>query len=112
MKNILQSKTTIAVIVIILLVIGYFYWKGSTPAGSDSLLQAQSSTQGIGSAELSLLNQVQSLKIDTSIFQDPAYKTLVDYTVTIPQENVGRPNPFAPYPGEAVTTGSSATSGH
>jgi len=113
MKNILRSKTAIAVIVVIILIVGYFYWKGSSPAGSGSLLQAQSGTQGIGSAELDLLDQVQSLKIDASLFQDPAYKTLQDYSVAIPTENVGRPNPFAPYAGEAVTAAAAqAASGH
>ena len=45
---------------------------------------------------LSLLNQINSLKIDTSIFNSLVYRSLVDYSITIPEQNVGRPNPFAP----------------
>ena len=112
MKNIFHSKTgIIVIIVVIILVIAYFYYEGGSGSStaSTSLLQQQASDQSIGAAELSLLDQIQSLKIDTSLFQDPAYKTLVDYSVPIPQDGVGRPNPFAPFPGEAVSVGTGGT---
>jgi hypothetical protein len=113
MKNLFHSKGTIAVIVIvIILVIAYFYYEGGSSTGSSSLLVSQSSDQSIGAAELNLLNQIQSLKIDTSLFKDPGYQNLEDYSVTIPSEPVGRPNPFLPYPGEAVSSGTSGTAGH
>ena len=105
MKNLLRSKTTIATIVIvIILVVVYFYYQGGSSSSSGSLLSSPTSDQAVGSAELALLNQIKSLKIDTSLFQDPVYQSLVDYSVPIPPENVGRPNPFAPYPGEVVTS--------
>lgn len=85
------------VIVVLLFLLVYFYMSGSsTPTGT---LIAGSPYGAVGSSELALLNQVRSLKIDTTLFNDPAFRSLVDYSVEITPENVGRPNPFAPLPG-------------
>lgn len=99
MKNPSKTKNIIiAVAVILILAAVYFYFQGGSSTGSGSLLTA-SDASGVGSSELSLLNQMRSLRIDTSFFKDPAYQSLVDYSVSIAPENVGRPNPFAPIPG-------------
>jgi hypothetical protein len=103
MKPQTSSKKTIivGVIAIVVLAIVYFYFSNSAPAESVSSLQSQSASV-VGTRVLSLLNQIKSLHIDTSIFKSPAYGTLVDYSVTIPELPVGRPNPFAPIPGLPV----------
>ncbi len=107
-----SSKKTIAIIVIIILValLAYFYYEGNAPVSNSSLetTAASADAQAVGGRVLSLLNQIRSLKIDTSVFKDPSYQTLRDYSVQIPQEDVGRPNPFAPLPGSAAPA-SSAT---
>ncbi len=89
-------------IIIVVAGIGYFYFYGGTTPASSGLVQTSAgNTSGsdVGAQVLTLLNQIQSLKIDTSIFSDPGYLTLRDYSVAIPPVNVGRPNPFAPLPG-------------
>lgn len=98
-----NSKKTIiaAIIAIIVLAIVYFYFSNSAPVESVSSLQTQSASV-VGTRVLSLLNQIKSLRIDTSIFKSPAYGTFVDYSVAIPELPVGRPNPFAPIPGLPV----------
>lgn len=99
-----KSKSLIiGVVVIIVIVIIYFYMSGSSSSSSNSLLQGED-VSGIGANELMLLNQIKSLHIDTTLFKDPAYTSLVDYTVAITPENVGRPNPFAPIPGMPIST--------
>lgn len=109
MKSSSLSTRNITVIVILLVVAVtvYFYFQGgSAPAGAGSLLESSPSTvQNVGSAELALLSQIQSLKIDTSLFTTPAYATLQDYSVDIPSQTVGRPNPFAPFPGAPANAG-------
>ena len=94
-----SSKSTISILVIVALAgLGYFWWSGnSTPASSS--ITSSDSQAAVGVQVLNLLNQIQSLSIDTSLFTDPAYKTLVDYSVMIPPVPVGRSNPFAPIPG-------------
>ncbi len=107
MKTQSSSKKTIIIgsIIVVVFLVAYFYFSGgSAPANSGSLTQSQpSSSATVGMNTLSLLNQIQSLRIDTSIFKDRAYQTLTDYSVAIPQLNVGRPNPFAPLPGMPAT---------
>jgi hypothetical protein len=103
-----SKKTIIAVVVgIVVLAIIYFYFSGESPATSNSSLQLQSSAQEtlVGARVLSLLNQINSLRIDTSIFKTKEYESLTDYAVDIPEIPVGRANPFAPLPGVANTSG-------
>ncbi|MBU6231877.1 MAG: hypothetical protein KGI45_00865 [Patescibacteria group bacterium] len=97
-----SKKTLVTVIVIIVIAaLGYFYYEGTIPAVGGNV-SISPEDQAVATQVLSLLSQMQSLRIDTSLFNDPAYKTLQDDTVPIPALNVGRPNPFAPIPGEPV----------
>lgn len=69
--------------------------------GSSSYLE-ETNTDQVGGQVLSLLNQVEQIDIHADFFENPNFKALVDYTVPIPEEKVGRPNPFAPIPGVAA----------
>jgi hypothetical protein len=100
-----STKSTITILVVIALAgLGYFWWSGNNTPSSSSISGTDASQAAVGVQVLNLLNQIQSLNIDTSLFSDPAFRTLVDYSVTIPPVNVGRPNPFAPIPGFKSTT--------
>lgn len=99
-----SKGTFIAVIIIALLSLGaYFYFKGEPVDYSTSLetVGTPESTEALVASNrvLSLLNQISSLEIDPSIFDSAVYNSLVDYTIAVPEQNVGRPNPFAPIPG-------------
>lgn len=104
------KKISVIIGVIVLLGLAYFYFQGGSSATSDSLLQTNGAV-GVGSAELALLNQMKSIRIDTTLFSDPAYVSLVDNSVAITPEAVGRPNPFAPIPGVADPNASEPASG-
>lgn len=102
MKNQPSSKKTIIAIVLIsgVALIAYFYFSGSSAPADSSFVESQSeSSAAVGTRTLNLLNQIQSLRIDTSIFKDKAYQNLTDYSVIIPPVGVGRSNPFAPLSG-------------
>ena len=50
---------------------------------------------------LPLLLNVKNIKLDDSIFSDPAFMSLVDGSILlVPEGNEGRPNPFAPFGAE------------
>jgi hypothetical protein len=107
-----SKKTYIALIVIVVLAAGaYFYFQGNPSNSAISSLEsvispASSDAREVGNRVLILLNQINALNIDETIFESPAYKSLVDYTITVPEQNVGRPNPFAPIAGSASTRAS------
>jgi hypothetical protein len=94
-----MNKSTIIIIIVAVLVgFGYFYVRGGTSSDTSALLQGSSA--GISNNRagqiLALLNQVNTIKIDATLFSSAIYKTLRDNTVPIPPQGVGRPNPFAP----------------
>lgn len=114
MKN-SSSKNAIIAIVIILVVFagGYFYFKGNPNDSAVSSLDViggpgeGNSDAGVkGSQILLLLSQIKSINIDTSIFNNQMYKSLIDYTVEVPQQNVGKVNPFAEFVGSSVNVSS------
>jgi len=95
-----SKKPYIILAVIVLVAVSvYFYYQGTSPLVSSSVSQTSVADQEIGAQVLGLLQQIKSLKVDPSVFSDPGYLTLQDYTVQIPALPVGRPNPFAPLPG-------------
>ncbi|MEI8327937.1 MAG: hypothetical protein WCG02_02260 [Candidatus Taylorbacteria bacterium] len=100
------SKKTIIIIaaIIIVAIIGYFYYMGGQTVSSSTLEISKDTTdaQVAGQRVLGLLNQIRQLRIDTKLFEDPMYRTLMDYTVDVPPQEVGRLNPFAPIPGMPV----------
>lgn len=68
---------------------------GVRPAGPMPMGGSQQPVAG-GSEFSTLLSSVNSINIDTSIFTNPAYKTLRDYPVSLGTDTIGRTNPFAP----------------
>lgn len=88
----------IIVIIVVIAACAYFYFQGTAVPDTSGLLQS-ADTADVSAQVLGLLNQIQSLQIDTGLFKDPGYLTLRDYSVPIPTQGVGRINPFAPIPG-------------
>lgn len=101
--NTSTSKTIIVVIVIA--VIGIFIYLGmGSKNETDTLTTVDFTTDRsmIGNDIKILLSQLNSLKIDSEIFTNPVYKSLNDYTNTIPPLTQGKKNPFAPFPGTTL----------
>ena len=106
MKNQFSKKNLyITAGVIAAAVLGYYAFFSTPSADNSALLQQESGDIVIGTQVLSLLNQIQSLHIDTALFQSAAFRSLQDYSVAIPPQTVGRPNPFAPLPGINLAPG-------
>ena len=107
-----SSKTWIWIVAAVVIggaVSFYFYGKSSTQDTSMIGVVPNGGMPVDESQVLSLLNQIRNLHIDTQLFEDPAYTKLYDYSVPIPEKNVGRPNPFAPLPGEATKSAKTTT---
>ena len=103
----LFSKRNIYILggVIVLGLIWYFFFSGSTPATDDLLSSTPAASEG--DQLLTALNQIKSLTLNADIFSNPSFENLTDSSVTLTPETPGRPNPFAPLP--AFTPSSTST---
>ncbi len=103
-----NTKTILVVVVILLLGgVAYFGFAKGGDTATSSIETIGGETVSLGTGEVgaditALLNEINQLKIDNSLFQDPVYLYLVDYSQEIPPLPVGRENPFAPIPGQAA----------
>src|ERR1039458_6209532 len=101
-KSSSSNKNTIIIGVILVVVLAgvwYFYSKGSSsPSTSQLVSTTPNGTAGasVGANVLTILNNVSSINIDTNFFSAPAFQSLVDYSIMVPPQAVGRNNPFAP----------------
>lgn len=48
----------------------------------------------LGADLLELSDAISRATLDQTLFSTPSYRSLTDFTSTIPQQTVGRPNPF------------------
>lgn len=86
--------------IIVLAAAGYFFFIGGGDNGGSQLsAQSADGTAG-GNAQqselVSLLLGLQSIQLDSSLFEDPAFRSLQDFSTELSSQPVGRSNPFAP----------------
>lgn len=74
----------------------------------DTTLAGTASDGGssyVGNSFLTTLLSVRTLRLDDSLFVNPAFQNLKDFTIVLTQPgNEGRPNPFAPIAGIGAQT--------
>ncbi|MFA6338448.1 MAG: hypothetical protein WCW87_00065 [Candidatus Paceibacterota bacterium] len=105
----------IGVVAVIILFMAYLYFFPKKDASSSDLLVSQNQTDQSQIAEgqeiLSQLNNLSKISLDTSIFQSEIFMSLSDFSVTIPDQPVGRRNPFLPIgQGEAIAPSTASLS--
>ena len=87
--------------------VAVFIWYGMTSSGSSS--PTITTTPVAGSVDptlVSTLLTVSAVNLDGTIFTEPAFTSLQDYSTPIIDEPVGRPNPFAPLSPTSASNGS------
>jgi hypothetical protein len=107
----MNKKLKVFIFLIIIVLVGYFVFsylnkapetsKNISPLSSTSnpipLPGNSNSTQQKSADEFSaILSTVKSITIDTSLFDNQAYKMLRDFPVSLGTDVIGRNNPFAP----------------
>jgi hypothetical protein len=88
-----------SLIIAVVVIIGGFYaynqfFNLSTQPSAS--LQVTNSADVLGADIIKAINQINALKLDRSVFEDPIFKTLVDRSEEIQPQSKSRPNPFAP----------------
>jgi len=110
MKKLIKGILILVVIIIVVVVASSFLKskKSSSTSGLESTTGATANTlpgvqnentEGLSVSDqfLRLLLSMQDIELDQSIFVDPAFTNLKDFSVQIiPRNNEGRVNPFAP----------------
>lgn len=84
-------------------------WYGLSPSSSSDALLVADQTGGPGQEVVDTLRQLDAVKLDGTLFSNPTFSSLRDFSTQIIPEPVGRPNPFAPL---SATTTPSASPSH
>lgn len=96
-KNPTKKIIIIAASALIVLAALYFFvFRKSPPPVSFDQFGNPIEAQAVGQDLVDLLNQLQNVKLDDSIFRKQAFINLTDYSVTLPNLPRGRNNPFDP----------------
>lgn len=97
MQFIKDNKIYIIGIAVALLGLWFYMTYLSGPQSSAVITTEQASP--LPPDILVTLSNLHTIKLDPAIFDDPLFKSLTDYGVTLPSQDAGRPNPFAPFSG-------------
>ncbi len=102
-----QKSSSINLIIVIAIIIavcvaGYFYMNRDQ-SSDDLLVSSMVGVSGSGSAVapvdnqlLAALRDLRRLQLDDSLFKDPIWLSLRDFSQTLAPQEPYRPNPFAP----------------
>lgn len=94
-----KAKQGIVLAVIVILVGGaYFYFQGSN-SDTQSLLESVDGGSEASQAEarlLGLLSDLREIDLDQSLFESEAFTSREDFSIELPDEPIGRNNPFLP----------------
>ncbi len=106
------ANNRVLVAIVLALVVAAVAWFGlSSGGGSSSLLTTQNVDSSGGNTDLiQTLLQLRAVTLSGTIFSDPTFVSLHDFTTQIVLEPVGRDNPFASLAATTSATMSAHTS--
>lgn len=87
--------------------IAFGVWYGLSPSSSSSVLSSDGGDVGPGQEVVDTLRQLDVVKLEGGVLQNPSFLALKDFSTQIVPEPVGRPNPFAPLSGGPDSSASS-----
>ncbi len=99
----LTKNLIIGVVVAVLLFVGYKFFLAED-AGYDTLVATtESPVAPIAQNLLGALLTLESLDLDTGIFNNQAFNSLEDFSRPIGEQPIRRTNPFAPLGSDGLT---------
>lgn len=96
-----RQKIITAIFLIALALTGVYYYRlyGSKIIPVANLVIENNNSAPVGDDILQLVQKLDYINIDNSIFASALFTSLKDFSVQIVPEDKSRPNPFAPIPG-------------
>jgi len=82
--------------IVAVVILGYVYFAYFSGSSTPALTSTDTANTALSQSLLVTLQNLQTIKLDNSIFSDPAFISLTDFGVTIPPQTVGNPDPFLP----------------
>jgi hypothetical protein len=110
MSYISQHKLIVILVVIVVLGVGWYALSGSPSSEPTLTTTPVSGSSPADQNLLSTLLALRAVKLDATIFSNPAFMSLKDFSTKIIPEPVGRTNPFAPLPSSASASETSTKS--
>ena len=95
----LNTNTIIIVIATIVLVGGGYWYFSSAGTGNEPPLTAGATVNVAQIKFQTLVQKLQPISFDASIFSNPQFNALVDIATPVTPEPYGRLDPFAPVSG-------------
>lgn len=97
----MNQKTKKIILAVVVIVIAFILfqniWGGKNSSDSSLVTDNAVINQSVdGQAVLLLLNRLNKVSLDSAIFSNKAFSSLVSFEQTIPDQAIQRPNPFAP----------------
>jgi len=92
------KQTIIAVVIVIIAFFGFkAFFSDSQTADSTLVAESAATSQFVdGQSILVLLNKLNSVVLDDTIYSDKVFTSLEDFEKPIADQVAGRPNPFLP----------------
>lgn len=92
------SRYQTVLIVISLIIVGFVVYTIAFTGKDDTVLKQSGAgpSASVDNELIALLLELKALKLDDSIFANPAFQSLQDFSQELIPEPVGRDNPFAP----------------
>ena len=107
MSYISQHKLIVGMVIIVVLGIGWYALSGSSAPTPTLTTTRVAGSSPADQNLVSTLLALRSVKLDATLFSDPTFMSLKDFSTQIVSEPVGRTNPFAPL---STSAAASATS--
>lgn len=88
-----------SILVLVLLAVGFFIYSTfiATPDAGPLTAQSVDTAQTAVEQELiGLLLELRSIQLDLSLFDNPNFRSLTDFSQELVPEPTGRSNPFSP----------------
>lgn len=91
MKSLEKHKVTIIAIIVFIAAI-YLY--NTFLKGESIVTPDDGAAQTVGADLIALTDKLRSVTLNAELFSSPLYKALNDFSVSIPEQPIGRTNPF------------------
>ncbi len=95
----LDTNTILIAIATLILLGGGYWFFSSAGTGNEPPLTAGAAVNSAQMKFQTLVNELQPISFDTSIFSNPRFNSLVDIATPVTPEPAGRLDPFAPIAG-------------